>query len=78
MAGIFRVVAQETGVRSEAVPGDSTGPVHSAAAIVVAPVWDLAAAASTAGAASVVAAGASEAVEAAGVAAADAGDRRRS
>src|SRR6266576_2300448 len=57
---IFRAVAQETGMPSEVVRGDSMGPTHAATAIVAPPAWDLAVAASIAGVvASIVAAGAS-------------------
>jgi hypothetical protein len=45
-AGIFRALAQETGMPSEEVPGDSTDPQRAATAAVAPQAWDLAAAAS--------------------------------
>jgi hypothetical protein len=41
-AGISRAAAAGTGMRSEEVPGDTTGQAHAAAAVVALPVWDLA------------------------------------
>jgi hypothetical protein len=55
-AGIFRAVEQETGMPSEAVPGDSTDPLRVATAAVAPQAWDLAAASIVAAAASIVAA----------------------
>jgi hypothetical protein len=45
-AGIFRAVAQETGMPSEEVPGDSTDRLRAATAAGAPQAWDLAAAAS--------------------------------
>jgi hypothetical protein len=58
-AGIFRAVEQETGMPSEAVPGDSTDPLRAATAAVAPPAWDLAAASIVVAEASVVAVAAS-------------------
>jgi hypothetical protein len=45
-AGIFRALAQVTGMPSEEVPGDSTDPQRAATAAVAPRAWDLGAAAS--------------------------------
>ena len=37
---IFRAAVRATGMRSEAVPGDSMDPTHAATAIVASPAWD--------------------------------------
>ena len=50
MVVIFRAAVQETGVRSEEVPGDLMDPTHAATAIAASPAWDLAVAASIAAA----------------------------
>ena len=81
---IFRGLAEETGTPSGVVPGDTTDPRRAATAAVALTVWDLAGAASIAGAegseavALVVAAEGSGAAAEAVVVAAVAGERRGS